>query len=103
MTDWGDANTILLGLVSVGQYDHKIKLIETVPSSIESVNYVKHIAYIQSVRAKILKMYTDTHAKRIHYKNIMASLRYKNNNSAQNTRMILKGTKIKCFKDSSRV
>ena len=34
VTDWGDANTILLGLVSVGQYDHYIKLIETDPSSI---------------------------------------------------------------------
>ena len=45
----------------MGQYDHEIKLIETVPSSIESVNGVKHIAYIQSVRAKIMKMYTHTH------------------------------------------
>ena len=59
VTDWGDANTILLGLVSVGQYDHWIKLIETVSSSMESVNDVKHIAYIQSVRE--MKMYTDTH------------------------------------------
>ena len=39
----------------------------------------------------------DTQAQRRHYKNSMASLRSKNNNSAQNTRIILKGTKIKCL------
>ena len=30
-------------------------------SSIESVDDVKYIAYIPSVRAKIMKIYTDTH------------------------------------------
>ena len=56
--DWVDANTIGLGLVYVKVDQSGI---ETILSSIESVNDVKHIAYIQSVRPKIMKMYTDTH------------------------------------------
>ena len=48
---------------SLAQKDDTMMMIEIVPSSIESINDVKHIAYIQSVRAKIMKMYTDTHTK----------------------------------------
>ena len=42
--------------------------IETVLSSKESVDDVEHIAYTQSVHAKIMNMYTDTNTEETLYK-----------------------------------
>ena len=78
VTDWEDANTrLFIGITvsgAVQSFDQNG--IGTVLSSIESVNDVNHLAYMQSVRAIIMKMYTHTQMR--HCKNNMASLRSEN-------------------------
>ena len=76
LTDWGDANSRFLGLVSVGA-TQSLDQTALRPSVIKRIrqNDVKHITHMQSVLAKIMEMYTK---QRRPCKNNMASLRSKN-------------------------
>ena len=55
VTHWGDAKSRFLGLVSGKALSLDRTGIETVLSSIESVNDVKHIAYMQCIQGRSLR------------------------------------------------